>query len=83
MRRIIHVPVSERWAAVLAGMPETGMGFHLVDVVLEDGRRVERVPIYDSRTVELPAEVGAICPDDIVDLSLSRTQGPSRGKGGR
>jgi len=41
------VPLSEKWAAYLVALPETGMGYQVVSVTLNDGRRFEQV-VVDS-----------------------------------
>ena len=35
----------EKWAAFLSQKPETGMGYQVVSVVLEDGRKFDQVVI--------------------------------------
>jgi hypothetical protein len=37
--------LSEKWAPVLAGQPETGMGYQIASVVLRDGKRFDQVMI--------------------------------------
>lgn len=40
--------LSERWAQVLS-QPETGMGYHVVTVLLKNGQRYEQVVIVGGR----------------------------------
>jgi hypothetical protein len=35
--------LSDKWASFLNSMPETGMGYVIVSVILKDGRRFDRV----------------------------------------
>lgn len=37
--------LSDRWLKELTEQPETGMGYHVVSIVLKDGRRYDRVVI--------------------------------------
>jgi hypothetical protein len=74
MRRTIQTAVPPRWSAALAAVPESGMGFHLVDVVLKDGRRYRRVPVYNLAVMELPDTAGPLRADDIADLFPSGPQ---------
>lgn len=37
--------LSEKWAPVLIGQPETGMGYQIATVILKDGRRFPNVTI--------------------------------------
>ena len=39
------VPLSREWASRLRVLPETGMGYQVVSVTLNDGRRFEQVVI--------------------------------------
>lgn len=39
------VPLSRQWASHLGALPETGMGYQVVSVTLNDGRRFEQVVI--------------------------------------
>jgi hypothetical protein len=72
MRRTVHTAIPEKWATVLATVPESGMGFHLVDLVLKDGRRYSRVPVYNLSVMELPGTVGFLLADDIATLKPSK-----------
>ena len=38
---------SEKWRPVVRGLPETGMGYTIVSVMLRDGRRFDQV-VVDS-----------------------------------
>jgi hypothetical protein len=37
--------LSAKWAPVINSMPETGMGYVILSVILKDGRRFDRVCI--------------------------------------
>ena len=39
------VPLSRKWASYLGALPETGMGYQVVSVTLNDERRFEQVVI--------------------------------------
>jgi hypothetical protein len=39
------VPLSREWASRLRVLPETGMGYQVVSVTLNDGRKFEQVVI--------------------------------------
>ena len=39
--------LSDKWIDLIQGMPETGMGYHVVSIVLGDGRRFDRC-VFDS-----------------------------------
>jgi len=39
------IQLSEKWAPVLLAQPETGMGYYVVSVILQDGRKFDQVVI--------------------------------------
>jgi hypothetical protein len=43
------ISLSEKWANVLAAEPETGMGYQVASVVLNDGRRFDQVVVVGGR----------------------------------
>lgn len=45
------------------------MGYHLVDVLLRDGRLFANVPVYNASLMDLPAGAGRVRQDDIAELS--------------
>jgi hypothetical protein len=72
MRRTLQTAIPEKWSSALAAVPESGMGFHLVDVVLKDGRRYRRVPVYNLAVMELPRTAGLLVADDIATLTPTK-----------
>lgn len=46
-----------RWAAFLRDQPESGMSYQMLTIVLNDGRRFERVP-YCAGTIDLTGMAG-------------------------
>lgn len=47
------IELSARWASQLAAEPETGMGYHIVTVVLRDGRTFDQVAIVEGRITQI------------------------------
>jgi hypothetical protein len=45
----MHLQQPERWIAFLRDLPESGMTYQMLAIVLKDGRRFERVPHVDGR----------------------------------
>lgn len=45
--------LSPKWASLLASEPETGMGYQIVSVVLEDGRRFDQVVVIEGRVSQV------------------------------
>ena len=45
----------------LLALPESGMGYQLVDLVLVDGRVVPAVPVFNCEIVNLPESLPRYC----------------------
>ena len=54
-------------------MPETGMGYQIVDLVLVDGRVVSNVTICNAELANLPEQFSHIKPADVTDVRMSRS----------
>lgn len=53
----------------LAALPETGMGYQLVDLVLRDGREVRKVMVFNAEEAEVAD--ASLTTADIADVRLS------------
>jgi hypothetical protein len=53
----------------LSQLPETGMGYQIVDLVTRDGSVIGGVTVYDGSEADLREY--AVTADDIVDVRLS------------
>jgi hypothetical protein len=68
---MIRVP--KKWEDVVRSLPETGMGYTVVMVTLEDGRQYERVVIdsgYIARVYGYGYEI-PFDPNDIADIVVT------------
>ena len=65
----MRLHLNERWVDHLRGLPETGMGYQIVDVVLNDGKRFQDITVYNSEEMEWRAGEGNIVPEDIVQIT--------------
>ena len=76
MRLPSHRPVrlGERWATVLLGEPEAGMGCQVATIKLHDGRCFENLTIVDGAITGLPPQVAEHLTDADV-ASIDVTQG--------
>lgn len=50
----MRVRLDQYWMDYMAGLPESGMGFHLVDVGFESGKVLKSVVVLNSQFIELP-----------------------------
>ena len=63
--------LTDLWTNHLCSLPESGMGYQLVNVFLRNGREVRDIIVFNGREVEWPEEQLPIEPDDIVDIRMS------------
>lgn len=47
------IKLSAKWISQLAGKPETGMGYQVVSIVLNNGRRFDQVAVVEGRITKL------------------------------
>lgn len=45
--------LSQQWITFLNNQPETGMGYWVASVILQDGRRFDRVVIIDGAITQI------------------------------
>jgi len=57
----------------LVGMPESGMGYQVVDLVLIDGRVVRDVVIFNCEIASLPEDLRDVRSSDVADVRPSRS----------
>ena len=48
----LHLP--QKWVDYLTRMPESGMGYQRVDVLLDDGTEVKDCLVFNAEEIELP-----------------------------
>ena len=68
----MRLHLNERWVDHLCGLPETGMGYQIVDVVLRSGERYRGIVVYNAEEMEWPARARKIVPEDIVEITRAR-----------
>lgn len=61
------IKLDKHWQAILADLPETGMGSQHVDIVLNDGNTISDVPVFNGEDCEAPISFD---PKDIKDIRL-------------
>ena len=57
----------------LLALPENGMGYQIVDLLLIDGRVVPSVPVFNAEIANVPDTFGNIAADEIADVRLTRS----------
>lgn len=67
--------LSEKWAPLLGGQPETGMGYQICTVVLSDGRHIERVVVVGGIVTEASGSKEIpFTADEIVEMRVTHGQ---------
>ncbi len=61
----------KKWINKLVSLPESGMGYQIVNIVLGDGRAIKKVVVVGTIFVQLPAEYENITEKDITEIELS------------
>jgi hypothetical protein len=62
----------KKWQEYLAKKPETGMGYQVVNLILEDGKRIEDVAIVDGGLIgEIRGDDVAFDPGKIIEIELT------------
>jgi hypothetical protein len=79
------IRLSSKWLNVLASQPETGLGYHIVTVVLKNGRRIDHVAVVEGNITEIRGRIDIpFAEDDIAQLVVTHerwdfnAKGPSR-----
>ena len=62
---LMRIRLDERWTRRLTALPESGMGYHRVDVRLADGRELADVLVFNAEEIELPDEFATVRIADV------------------
>lgn len=66
------IKLPARWLVKLAAMPETGMGYQVVNIVLEDGTRYVQAVVIEGQVTELrDSETIPFTSEQIADVILT------------
>ena len=63
------VRLSPQWAELLLSLPETGMGYQVVDVTLRDGKTLPGLAVFNGQDME-PPPAESFDASDIVRIEL-------------
>jgi hypothetical protein len=63
------VRLSEAWSRRLVQLPESGMGYQRVDLVLKDNRVIDNVIVLNAEECQSPEEFD---PADLIDIKIHR-----------
>ena len=66
----MSIKLKKEWIRKFQSMPESGMGYHMVDVRLKNGRVIEGV-VYNCEYLEL-IDTNEIRVEEIHDIKIRR-----------
>jgi hypothetical protein len=67
----MRLELSQKIIDRLLEMPESGMGYQLVDLVLRDGGIIPNVMVFNSEIANLPDATRGVTASDIADVRMS------------
>jgi len=68
------IKLTEKWVEYLCSMPESGMGYQIIDVKLKDGRVLKDISVLNAQELELPPEYKDLKIEDIEDVKLRKVR---------
>ena len=68
----MRLKLSKKWIDYLLKMPETGMGYQIVNIKLKDGRLIENVFAFNSEEIDLPEKYDGIKEEDIEEIKIAK-----------
>jgi hypothetical protein len=63
------VRLNDKWKEILAQLPESGMGYQVIDVELQNGRILAGLTVFNGEECLSDVEFD---PNEIVDVRLHR-----------
>ena len=67
----MRIKLSKKWIKYLISLPESGMGYQIVDIELKDGRIIKGVYVFNAEYLDLPNKYGSLKANDIKKIKLS------------
>ena len=72
LRNTYLITLSAKWVSELANKPETGMGYQVVSVILQDGRRFGKTAVVEGIIAEIRGLDGIpLTEDQIAQIILT------------
>jgi len=69
------VKLTQKWAAVLASKPETGMGYQVVSVVKKNGSRFDQVAVVEGQITKIRGRKDILfSEDEIAEVVLTHNK---------
>jgi hypothetical protein len=68
----MQLQLDPRWTQKLARLPESGMGYQRVRVLLKAGRTIEEALVFNASVLQVADDVAPFRSQDIDDIELAR-----------
>lgn len=65
-----RLKLTRKWIEHLQTIPESGMGYQIVDIALRDGRLLKKILVLNSEEIELTIGNDSLHLKDIVSIEL-------------
>ena len=65
-----HVRLLTHQSKLLASLPEQGMGYHVVDIELSNGRILKKLFVIDSSILVIEKDEEPVDPKNILSIKL-------------
>jgi len=62
--------LSAKWTKYLLALPESGMGYQKVDIVLSNGQIINDVIVHNAEEIELPEAFNDMKESEIYKIKL-------------
>lgn len=62
------IRLEDKWVRTLSHLPERGMSYQQVHVVLRDGLRVHDIQVFNAEQLDWPEDRAPISSDDILKI---------------
>ena len=69
------IKLKKKWVEYLASVPESGMGYQIVDVTLKDGRVLKNTVVFNAEDLKLLPEYRGVELEDVKEIKLSDGNG--------
>ena len=68
----MRIKLSKKWIDYLCSLPESGMGYQVVDITPKDGRVLKGAIVFNAEELGLPPEYKDLKIEDIDGVKLSK-----------
>ena len=66
----MQLTLDEKWTERLIELPESGMGYQRVCVLLKDGRILDDVLVFNAEVLQVPDDVRPFVLRDILEIRV-------------